>query len=52
VGPDKASQILDEDAIIRVELAEILLGTKDLRALLVDRASRAPALLTNFDIPV
>ena len=52
VGPDKASQILDDDAIARVELVDILLGTKDLQALLTDRARRGPALLANVDVPV
>ncbi len=52
VGPDKASQLLDDEAIARVELVDILLGAKDLQALLVDRASRGPALLLNVDMPV
>ena len=52
VGPDKASQILDEDAIARVELVDILLGTKDLQALLTDRAGRGPALFANVDVSV
>ena len=52
VGPDVAARILREDAIAHVELVDIVLGGKDLQALLVERATHVPALLSNVDVPV
>lgn len=52
VGTDVAPRMMGEDAITHVELAEILLGSIDLRAILIDRAGHTPANLLNVDLPV
>ena len=51
VGPDKIAQVLDDEAIARVELVDIVLGTVDFVALLTSRVARSPRL-TNIDLSV
>jgi hypothetical protein len=52
VGTDVAPRMMREDAIAHVELAEILLGSMDLRAALIDRVGHTLANLLNVDLPV
>jgi hypothetical protein len=52
VGPDKGTQMMAEEAVALVELVDILLGAKDLRSLLVERAAMGPAAVTNVDVPI
>ena len=52
VGPDLAPRMLREDAVAHVELMDIVLDRRDLRALLIERTAHVPALVSNPDIPV
>jgi hypothetical protein len=51
-GPDLGPRILRDGAIAHVELIDVVLGTKDLRTILVEHAAELPALLANVDFPV
>ncbi len=51
VGPDKFAQVLQEEAISRVELVDIVLGKMDIGALLISRVEGSPRL-TNIDLSV
>jgi hypothetical protein len=52
IDADRAAGIVDDEAIARVALADLLLGTKDLRAALNDRAATRPAQASNIDISI
>jgi hypothetical protein len=52
IEDDRAAGFIDDQAIARVALADLLLGPKDLRAALNDRATTRPAQASNIDISV
>jgi hypothetical protein len=49
VGADTAPRMLREDAIAHVEFVDILLGLKDLPALITQRATTLPTVIANLD---
>ena len=49
VGADTAPRMLREDAVACVEFVDILLGLKDLPALITQRATILPTVLANLD---
>jgi hypothetical protein len=52
IDADRAAGILDDEAIARVALADLVLGTQDLRAALMDRATTRPAQASNIDVSI
>ena len=52
VEPHQATQLLEDDAIARVELVDVVLGAKDLKALLMERAAKSPAVVANDDLAI
>jgi hypothetical protein len=52
IDADRAAGILDDEAIARVALADLVLGTKDLRTVLMDRATTRPARASNIDFSI
>jgi hypothetical protein len=52
IDADRAAGIVDDEAIARVALADLVLGTKDLRAALMDRATARPAQASNIDVSI
>jgi hypothetical protein len=48
----RTAGIVDDEAIARVTLADLVLGTKDLRAALMDRATARPAQASNIDVSI
>jgi hypothetical protein len=52
IDADRAAGILDDEAIARVGLADLILGTKDLRAALMDRAMTRPVQASNIDVSI
>ena len=52
IDADRAAGIVDDEAVARVALADLLLGTKDLRAALMDRATTRPAQASNIDVSI
>jgi hypothetical protein len=52
IDPDRAAGIVDDEAVTRVALADLVLDTKDLRAALTDRATARPARASNIDVSI
>jgi hypothetical protein len=52
IDPDRAAGIVDDEAVTRVALADLVLDTKDLRAALTDRATARPAWASNIDVSI
>jgi hypothetical protein len=52
VEPEAAPRTIRDDAIAHVELTVALVRLVDLRAVIVERATRPPAVLSNLDVPV
>jgi hypothetical protein len=52
IDADRAAGIVDDEAVTRVALADLVLDTKDLRAALMDRATARPARASNIDVSI
>jgi hypothetical protein len=52
IDADRAAGIVDDEAIARVALADLVLGTEDLRTVLMDRATTRPAKASNLDVSI
>jgi hypothetical protein len=52
IDADRAAGIVDDEAVARVALADLVLGTEDLRAALMDRATARPAQASNIDVSI
>ena len=52
IDADRAAGIVDNEAIARVALTDLLLGTKDLCAALMDRATTRPPHASNIDASI
>lgn len=49
VGPDVVPRMLREEAVVHVELVDVLLGVEDLPSIITQRATSLPAVLANVD---
>jgi len=49
VGPDVMPRMLREEAVVHIELVDVLLGVHDLPSIIVERATKPPAVLANVD---